>query len=62
MLHPFQGGRERGEDSPVWYLLGLGSAGSKHCADGQPGLYVRWPMHQYSRTPVHKDRELLALD
>ena len=46
----------------MWYLLGLVSAGSKHCGEGQPGLYTRWEVHQYSRTPVHQDRELLALD
>ena len=50
-----QGGRERGEDSPPWYLLGLVSAGSKYCGDGRPGLYTRWlgyqgPVYFYIRT------------
>ena len=39
----------------MWYLLGLVSAGSKHCGEGQPGLYTRWEVHQYSSIPVHLD-------
>ena len=50
---PLQGGREHGEDSPAWYLLGLVSAGSSHCGDGNPGLYTRWKVFQYSSIPLH---------